>query len=396
MPYIQSLAAVTALATLTATPALAIDAEQLRRDLIKTVAEGSEGTLTIKDVAQRGSRLTLSGVVGSWKLTNKEGEPVRVVVSTDSIQLDRPSQEGDVLSAKSAQLSKLTIRSGAALITVPQFQIRDFTIPIGDSALNRLAWSADWRYAAMETGDIRIDFGDAWSGKIGKVLLTNADFVGPLPTRSYVQVDDIDLPIPASTPKNGPNPLRQLGYEKISADLIIRSRLDPEAETLMVDEMTYDVEDVGRLSMSLQVGQYDVARFQKAAASMGAAGTGDPSQLLGAMMAITVDGWEFSFEDRSIVDRVLEREAAKRGISKTKLADQLSGIVPFLLSQIGHPDFERQAGEAVTSFLKDPGRIALRSTPEHPVGVLQIAMAAQSAPATLVDLLALVIEASPH
>lgn len=386
------LAVAVAFATLTAPSAHAIDAEQLRQDLIRAVVEGTEGTLTIKDSSQRGADLTLRGVVGSWTSKNSQGDPIHVVISTDAIHLERPNRNGDLLKARTARLTNVTARFGFAMVTVPQLDVRNFTIPLGDAALNRLSWSSDFRYNALESADIRIGIGEAWTGTIAKVRIVNEEFIGNLPTRSYVRIDDMNMPMPTD---NDSNPLRQLGYEAISTDVVLRTRLDPAAETLAIEEMTYDIEDVGRISMSLHVGQYDVAQIQRAAASIGAGGTGDPSQLLGAMMAITIDGWEFSFEDQSIVGRVLDREADKRGISRTKLTDQLAGMLPFLLSQIGHPDFERRAREAATSFLKDPGRIALRSQPEHPIGILQIAMAAQSAPATLVDLLSLAIEASP-
>ena len=77
-----------------------------------------------------------------------------------------------------------------------------------------------------------------------------------------------------------------------------------------------------------------------------------------------------------------------------QLISQVEAMVPAALAQLQNPEFQKQATDAVSTFLKDPKSLSVSIDPETPVPAMQIMGAAMGAPQTLPQVLSLQVTAN--
>ncbi|MEL7453036.1 MAG: hypothetical protein AAGJ50_06660, partial [Pseudomonadota bacterium] len=97
----------------------------------------------------------------------------------------------------------------------------------------------------------------------------------------------------------------------------------------------------------------------------------DPLATLDALSEMTLYDMEFSFEDKSIVDKAFTLASAMMGQDADTLRSQAQlglGFAPLAAGEIGiDPAILTELASAASSFLADPGTLTVKLDPETPI-----------------------------
>ena len=173
--------------------------------------------------------------------------------------------------------------------------------------------------------------------------------------------------------------LRSLGYRTLQGRFELSFRLDPAEGRFRLALLRADIEELGELEMAVSLDNLTV----KPGLS--------PEEQRDRLLTADLVEARVSFRDDSLMRRVIAREAEERGESPREVVAALEQILAERLS--GDAPFQRQAREALTRFLNDPGRLTLTARPPEPVSVARVVSVAAVATARLPEVLNLEIAA---
>ncbi|WP_306257245.1 hypothetical protein [Pararhizobium sp. IMCC21322] len=192
-----------------------------------------------------------------------------------------------------------------------------------------------------------------------------------------------DLSVPASFMENEAKTFMDAsGYESLILDVSIDAAYDAAGQTLDLNKMTFDAQDMGVINFSANLGGMVDELLR------------DPEQIQGLMATATLRSASLSFANNSIFEKGLDFAAKMTGQDASQLKAQAPFVLGFALAQINNEAFTKMVTEAVTKFLDSPNSLSVTIAPENPVPVAQIAGAAMSSPQVVPDLLSVTVEAN--
>lgn len=165
-------------------------------------------------------------------------------------------------------------------------------------------------------------------------------------------------------------PLALMGYETLNFSGAGDTRIDPDADTFETTASNnyLALEDGFKMSFGGSFSGLTEYYQKMADASIATAG---PQATLAALGELTLNGFEFQFEDDSFVDRAFTTAAAMSGQDAEALrAQAISGAaaLPFMAGSMGvDPALATELGGAIASFLEDPETLTIRFDPDTPV-----------------------------
>lgn len=192
-----------------------------------------------------------------------------------------------------------------------------------------------------------------------------------------------DLSLPASIMEGEAKAFMDAsGYENLILDVAIDAAYDAADQTLDLNKMTFDAQDMGVINFSANLGGMVDELLR------------DPEQIQGLMATATLRSANLSFSNNSIFEKGLDFAAKMTGQDASQLKAQAPFVLGFGLAQINNEAFTKMVTEAVTKFLDSPNSLSVKIAPENPVPVAQIAGAAMSSPQVVPDLLGVTVEAN--
>lgn len=192
-----------------------------------------------------------------------------------------------------------------------------------------------------------------------------------------------DLAVPASVMEAEAKAFMDAsGYESLILDIAIDAAYDAANQTLDLNEMTFDAQDMGVVNFSANLGGMVDEMLR------------DPEQIQGLMATATLRSANLSFSNNSIFEKGLDFAAKMSGQDASQLKAQAPFVLGFGLAQINNEAFTKMVTDAVTKFLETPNSLSVNIAPENPVPVAQIAGAAMSSPQVVPDLLSVTVEAN--
>lgn len=197
-----------------------------------------------------------------------------------------------------------------------------------------------------------------------------------------------------------PNPMLDLGYNKLNVVLSSTANWNPEKGDFSIDKLEFDAKDVGKFDLTLKLGGYDVkfiqslqqmsAQLNENKENKEAAGMA----VLGLIQQLSVSDISMRYDDSSLTPKLLEYYAKQQSISKEDMVNQIKGIAPLMVGYLGHADFAIQATTAINTYFDDPKSLTLAAKPEAPVSFALIAATATADPKKIIDLLAVKLTAN--
>ncbi len=171
--------------------------------------------------------------------------------------------------------------------------------------------------------------------------------------------------------------LSMIGYESLELKGESVANYDPDADMVSFDAKNsyFELVDGAKFSFGGKLEGYS-------AFSQGIGQSMDPETMfegaepdLDAMMAaygaLTVHGFEFSIDDDSLVDRIINASATQAGQDPQQMKNQIAmglGMAPMMASGSGvDMELVTEAAGALSSFISDPGKLTIKLDPSEPI-----------------------------
>lgn len=174
--------------------------------------------------------------------------------------------------------------------------------------------------------------------------------------------------------------LRRLGYQEMRGSYEIRYHYDPVNKTLDLQELSGDMDDMAKVSLSLQLGNFELSPETPP----------EPGQ----MPEFDVRGLTLRYQDASLVQRVVRQGAEDQGVSEADFIAKVNAEVGQQLQAMEDPFYGKLAGQ-LRAFLETPGTLVITGRPAQPVPVVELIATAMITPAELPELLNLELQSAP-
>lgn len=195
--------------------------------------------------------------------------------------------------------------------------------------------------------------------------------------------------------------VKALGYTTLKMNAEIAYRYEAASKSYDIGKLELDVAEMGPLTLALRIGGVAPEEIKKAlerrpppppgqtpperGAREGAAAMG----LLGRLNLLSAD---LSYRDKSIMGRVVKREAEKRQTDEASIKAQYRALLVGLRDEQTDP-LAKEAFDAVIAFLDNPGELVIEVRPPAPLNLLAAGALAAASPAQIRTLLGIKIVA---
>ncbi len=355
--------------------AYALDPEAAARAFLTPAkSAGSEMTVTFGSVSADGADIVVKDVTTSAKVEGAKAgagivSKVRLINVTDT--------GNGQFAASSAVYSDMSFSmEGSFSASIPEMTMND--LKTRDASGDGVPMPVTYQSALADNISVRISDPEM-TISIAQVKVNMDEFMGDLPKSGSMNVTGIDVPLDAIPP--GPTSPQALGYEgNMVFNISARGQARYESSGFALDDLTISGDNIGALTLSIDMDNYP-----------NLLNTAEPNPM--EMMNVVLNSISFKYVDDSFAGRILDLQAKQSGMDRAQYTQQMSMALPFMLSAINNPDFQKMVADAAGKFLNDPGTIEINVRPEQPMSAAQIMGIAQSAPHTLPDELNVTIEA---
>lgn len=231
----------------------------------------------------------------------------------------------------------------------------------------------------VEVQDIDLDIPDVPNAQLGKMRLDLGNYVGPIPTSLGLEIIDANLPASAIDDSTMRAMWQSLGYDRILGAFTAKLAWDESDETISVDDFQFSVDDVGSVSLEVQLGGLSRRALE------------DLESLPDAITEMTLVRGALTVEDYDILDRWVDQQASNTGAAPDEIREQLAVLLSNITASIGESSFQDRLNQVLKASILLPGSVTASATPAAPVPVAALALLAEMAPATLPELLGLSI-----
>jgi hypothetical protein len=235
--------------------------------------------------------------------------------------------------------------------------------------------------------------------RIAAMELRSLDFANLFLNSFEFAITGIEAPLDTAKDPAFARDMKELGYTALRINSEISYRYDEAAKSFNLARLAFDVADMGAITLALRVGGITAEDIKKALEPPPPPPPGQtaPSGREGmAMMALmsrlNLVSADLSIRDKSILGRVIKRDALKKQTDEASIRAQYRALLQGLRDE--QPDaLVKDAIDAVIAFLDDPGELVVEVRPPAPINVLAISALAVSSPAQLRAVLGIKITA---
>jgi hypothetical protein len=327
-----------------------------------------------------------TATITDLKATTAPNDGKTSTLTIGSLTLDEASIADGRIEAGAVAATALAIKEdgGSTGISIAQIVGADVAGKVEDAVSPDL----DTTVGEMTASDIVVTVEDGTTIPIESVEITSGDVVDGMPRKMSFAADNIVIDVAKLPDEDTKAQLGRLGYDTVKLSLVLAGGWDADEETLTVEEITISGDAMGSLSLYASLGGLteDVMNQLKA--------DGNDEQKMQLLQGLLVEELEISFENQSIVNRMIDAQAKDQGTTPDALVGQLSQMLPEMLKMLGNPDFEGKVTAAATAFLKAPQNLTIRAEPAQPVPIAQLVGTAMMAPQSLPTVLNVTVEAN--
>lgn len=203
-----------------------------------------------------------------------------------------------------------------------------------------------------------------------------SDYVGPVPTTVALDIVDADMPVEAIEEDQAREMLTALGYERVRIDAGLRLAWSDAGE-IDVSEYRVGIRDFGSLSGDARLSGLLPSEYEQL----------DDEAVLEKLSFL---GGSITILDQSIVGRAVGMQAGQLNADPDEFRETFAMGLPYMLTFLGDNTLVQQVTPIIQSFVRtNGGSITAIAKPAQPVPMTLLAEASESAPLTLLDILAL-------
>jgi hypothetical protein len=328
-----------------------------------------------------------TATITDLKATTAPGDAGKTSTLTiGSLTLDEAKVADGRIEAGVVAATSISVKEdgGNAGVTIAQLTGSGLSGSLEDAVSPDL----DTAVGEMTASDVVILVEDGTAIPIETVEVKTGNVVDGSPREISFAADSIAIDVAKLPDEDAKAQLTRLGYDKLDLSIAFAGAWDADEETLTIDDISIGGENMGALSLYASLG----GLTEEVMAQLKADGNDDQKMQL--LQGLLVEELEISFENRSIVNRLIDAQAKDAGTTPDALVGQLSQMLPEMLKMLGNPDFEGKVAAAATAFLKAPQNLTISAEPQQPVPIAQLVGTAMMAPQSLPTVLNVTIEAN--
>jgi hypothetical protein len=381
-PVALSLAAL----LVSASAALALDANDFAGKVTKQYAGGSAATLALGAATVNGSDVTFAG----FTITPKDEKPVAV---TTPLTFHNVAEGADgSYTADSLTLPDFDYSSDGVELSTKNFVLSH--IYVGNAPTPDPLQSAR-AFGGLSVGPITVSKGGAPVASIGQITVNNSF----KPSQTDAQLTGIEssgsagaisIDLSKVDDPDAKAQIEALGVTRLNGKIAETASWSMPDGHLKISGMSVGFDELGKLTLAVDVTGYTPALVQ----ALGAAGQSMTEsdndgqaatmQLMAAAQKLFVNGVSLRFDDASLTSRMIAYYAKQSGASPDDFVKGLIASAGPMTSSMGLPPaLAGLARAAVVAYLKNSKSLEIRLQPAAPVGVLDF-MAAAMQPDSLI------------
>jgi hypothetical protein len=247
------------------------------------------------------------------------------------------------------------------------------------------------KYDAVSFGDLEISGEDNFAMTIDSITLNAKTWKDYTPTDIDFELAGANFDLPTDSDDDTVKELRAMGYENVNMTFRTAGTWDPATAKLTMPTFDFAFADMGTLSLALGFGGFTQEVYEKLT---GIDMEKEPEKAMEIVQALDLTNAKIRFENESIVEKVIEKQAKDAGQSPADFTAQISGALPLMLAAIGNKDFEKKVAAAAQAFLKSPKSISAVVEPKNPIPLAQVVGTAMMAPQQLPTVLGVELKAN--
>lgn len=320
--------------------------------------------------------------IADQKVVMKNGDKT-TTVTVGSTTFTNAKQAAGGYSADRVEIAEVEIEADDSTASIEKIVVEGVVTP---SAADLAAKKPGGKFDRLEIAKVEIESDDK-TIPIDSVVVTAQNFVDGTPHKALVDVKG--LVVPVDEKDEGAKDLRALGYEEVAIDLTFGSNWTAESGKLTVEPFAISGKDIGALRIAFNLGGVTpefVAQLKAA--------EGDSNKQMELLQTLQIQDVSLRFDNASVVDRMLAKQAKDQGVSKADLVKQLGAMAPMMLAQLNNKEFEKKVADALVAFLGSPKSLTVSAKPPQAVPVAQLVGTVMVAPQTLPSVLAVDIQAN--
>ena len=288
------------------------------------------------------------------------------------------------LQASAITADGIAIASRDANITIATLETKNVHYPSPTLPEKEFIAKTKSAYESVEAREILIVSEQKSEVPIARFALSNSEVVDGLAHKVSFVAEGIVVDPGLATDPEARERAKALGYDKITLGAAIDAHWDEAANTVNLNRFEFGGKDVGYLKLTAAIG--GITRELALSTSQE-----DASKY---WQNVTLNAMAVSFDNDSIVERVVAQQAVENGTTPDELINETVTQLPDMMAVLGNPDLAAQATEALSAFLKAPKNLTLQAKPEAGVPIVQVAGMAMFAPAAALDMLKVEITAN--
>lgn len=368
-------------------PAAAFDptGNETADHFLRTIEAGKATIGSIGSVSQDGDIIR----IGDLSVDIKEDEKTARLVVGETLLENASVLDNERLSIGLLEMTAISIGADDGGLTVQSLKTTDTVMPSPEEVSKASANNAIAPlYRSAEVNGIEIQTEDQGAVPIEQIRVTVDALDGDLPTAGTISLRGLKLSR-EELDDDGKKMLADLGYEEVIISVRGVGKWTPDDGKLNMETISISGENVADLSLSARINGVTrelVEQLDKA--------QGNPQEALGLLQGLSIEHLSIDLQNKSVVERVLDKQAREAGTDRSAFVGQLTGALPLILSILNNPQFQEKVATALTTFLQEPNSLRAIATPASPVPVAQIIGAAMVAPQTLPDILGVDIQAN--
>lgn len=355
---------------LSAAPALAWDQDDLQARLKAYLAEQTVAA-EWQAVSGSGNDLVLEGVS-----VGMAGATERIAIGNVSLSGIEDGDDDTIVIESMAIPSYELASPEGRLLVLQNFEIAGLALP-GPATADELTKLG--LYDSATVGSLEI------SNK-GAKILSASDLAVDLTReengalRSEGGLDAFQIDFSTFPDEQTKATLAAFGYTIMSGGMSFESSWNPADGKLLLDHMAFTVDDAATLSFAADLSGYTTALAKQLRGlnlNSGKAQTEEEKMaqgmmLIGMLQSLVLTGASIRIDDDGLTEKALAFFGQTQGVSPTDAANQVKGMVPFMMAQLNNAELTQMVSTAVNTYIDNPQSLTLSATPATPTPFAQL------------------------
>lgn len=374
--------------------ALALDGQDLLNKINTSYAAGG-GTIAADSIEVSGADIVMKNVKFS------AGEAGATPITIGDLTFEGVTEEeGGSYQIEKISFPEVNVTEEKSVISVTDLYLSGVYIP-GDPEAEGLDSMMFYEEAHSGPIDVSIDGKSVFSMEeaIATIALSEDEsamtFEGSA-TGFKADLSSVEDPQAKQT-------IEALQLTNLAGEFNMSGSWEIENGTIDIDDYSFDVANVGKLSMAFSMSGYTldlIKQMQEQARQMQAQPQNEQTEqaaglaMLGLVQQLTLNSAQIRFEDAGITKRGFDYAGQTQGTDGAQMAQMVKGMLPILLAQAKLGALQNDITAAVNTYIDDPKALTVAAAPANPVAFPMIVGAAMGAPDTIPTLIGLKVTAN--